>query len=183
MFSPSPWSAKILAHRVIDKDRSGRSYPRHNVADCANRQCRNILGFDDIGDETHGLVAVRSVGYEYSQMHALPRQLTRQDWGQLFFDFPVETNPTVDRKMKRGHATDKTLIGKRPQRPSGKDGFRVLAGSGAKGRSVIDLQVRDCGIGGYPPIAHIPYTRKRPLTSLTDSSAGDERYTHFVQGT
>ena len=113
---------------MIDKDRPGRSYPRHNVADCANRQCRNILGFDEIRDETHGLVAVRSVGYEYSQMNDRARQRARQNRGQLFFDFPVQTDPPVDRQMKGGHATDKTLIGERPQSPSGKDGFRVLTG-------------------------------------------------------
>lgn len=95
MDSPGVRPAKGLAHGMINKDRPGCPYPRHNVPDRANGQCRNPLGFNKVGNETHGLVTPGSVGYQHGQIHTLPRELAGQDRGQLLLDFPVALNPSV----------------------------------------------------------------------------------------
>jgi hypothetical protein len=50
--------------RVIDKHGTRRSYLIHNVMDCTCDECRNAFCFDDVGDETDGLVAKRSIRHE-----------------------------------------------------------------------------------------------------------------------
>ena len=88
---------KRLTHGMIDKDRPGGPDILHNVAGCANGQGRNILGFNEVSDKTHGLVAVGSVGYEHSQINVFTLQLTYQSRGKLFLDLSVETDPAIGR--------------------------------------------------------------------------------------
>jgi hypothetical protein len=60
--------AEGAADGMIDKDRARWGDFAHDVEGGADHQCRNAVGFDDVGDETDGLVAKGSVGYEYSQV-------------------------------------------------------------------------------------------------------------------
>jgi hypothetical protein len=47
---------------MIDEDGARRRNFRHDVERGADYQRRNALSFDDVGDETDGLVTKRSVG-------------------------------------------------------------------------------------------------------------------------
>jgi len=125
--------AEGLPRGVIDKDGPGRPDPRHDVADGADGQGCNAPGFNQVGDETHGLVAPRSVGNEHGQVHARFGQLVGQVRGQPLLDFPVKPNAAVDGKMKRGHAADQTLFGGGFQCLDGKDNFRIFTGDGPEG--------------------------------------------------
>jgi len=60
--------AKGAAHRMIDEDRPRRGDYAHDVVGGADHQRRNALAFDDMGDETDGLMAERSVGHEQGEI-------------------------------------------------------------------------------------------------------------------
>jgi hypothetical protein len=49
-------------HGVIDENGAGRRHLRHDVEHRADYQCGNAARFNDVGDETNGLVAKRSIG-------------------------------------------------------------------------------------------------------------------------
>jgi hypothetical protein len=52
------------AHRVIDESAPRRRDFRHDVERRADHERGNALGFDDMRNETDGLVAKRSIGDE-----------------------------------------------------------------------------------------------------------------------
>jgi hypothetical protein len=49
----------------------------HDVQDRSNNQSRDVMAFDDMGDETDGLVAEGSVRDQQRQIHVCFRELTR----------------------------------------------------------------------------------------------------------
>ena len=60
--------AESAAYGVVDKDRArGRDFA-HNVERRANDQRGNASSFDDVRDETYGLVTKRSIGNEESEV-------------------------------------------------------------------------------------------------------------------
>ncbi len=61
--------AKGSTHRVIDESPARRRDLRHDVEGRADHERRNTLGFDDVSDETDGLVAKRSIRNEQRQIH------------------------------------------------------------------------------------------------------------------
>ena len=60
--------AECAAHRMIDKDSARRCDFAHDVERCANHHCWNALAFDDMGDETDGLMAEGSIGHEQREV-------------------------------------------------------------------------------------------------------------------
>jgi len=60
--------AKGPAHRMIDKDCAGRRDFTHDIVRRADHHGRNTLAFDDMGDETDGLMAERSIGHEQREV-------------------------------------------------------------------------------------------------------------------
>ena len=61
--------AECPPHRVIDEGGAGRHDFRHDIEGRSNHEGRNALRFDDVRDETDGLVAKRSIGNEQRQIH------------------------------------------------------------------------------------------------------------------
>ena len=55
---------KSSTHRMIDKNSARRRDMGHDVQSRSNNQRRNVMAFDDMGDETDGLMAERSVWYQ-----------------------------------------------------------------------------------------------------------------------
>jgi hypothetical protein len=56
--------AEGAAHWVVDKNGAWRGHLAHDVMCRANEQRRNSLAFDDMGDETDGLMAKGSIRNE-----------------------------------------------------------------------------------------------------------------------
>ena len=75
---PIHWRSKCPPDRMIDEDTSGRSNFAHDVESCADDQCRNPLGLYDVCNQTDGLVAERSIGYEQDEVHCRGGQLGSQ---------------------------------------------------------------------------------------------------------
>lgn len=61
--------AECPPHRVIDESAAGRRDFRHDVEGRADHKRGDMLRFDDVSDETDGLVAKRSIGDEQRQIH------------------------------------------------------------------------------------------------------------------
>ena len=60
--------AESATYGVVDKDRArGRDFA-HDVKRRANDQRGNAATFDDVSDETYGLVTKRSIGHEESEV-------------------------------------------------------------------------------------------------------------------
>ena len=57
------------AYRVIDKDSSWRCHFVHYVQSRADHQGWNAARLDNVGDETDGLMAERSIGHEQREIH------------------------------------------------------------------------------------------------------------------
>src|SRR4029077_13706016 len=60
---------KGAAHGVIDENSAGWRYFAHNIESRADHQGRDALTFDDVGDETDGLVAKGSVRHQKRQIN------------------------------------------------------------------------------------------------------------------
>ena len=60
--------AKGPADWMIDKNRPRRRDFTHDVVRCPDHQCRNAAGFNDVSDETDGLVAERSIRNEQGEI-------------------------------------------------------------------------------------------------------------------
>ena len=56
------------AHGVVDKERARRRDFAHDVKRRANNQRGNASAFDDMSDETDGLVTKRSIGDEEGEI-------------------------------------------------------------------------------------------------------------------
>jgi hypothetical protein len=60
---------KSPAYRMIDEDSSRRCDFAHDVQGGADYQSWNAARFDDVSDETDGLVAKGSIGHEQGEIH------------------------------------------------------------------------------------------------------------------
>jgi hypothetical protein len=63
------WWTEGPAYRMIDKDSSRWSHLDHYVLSGADHQGWNAAGLDNVGDETDGLMAKRSVGHQQGEIH------------------------------------------------------------------------------------------------------------------
>jgi hypothetical protein len=61
--------AEGATHRMINKDGARRRDSGHDVQHRADDQSWNGMVFDDMGDETDGLMAERSIGDEQCQIN------------------------------------------------------------------------------------------------------------------
>jgi hypothetical protein len=78
--------AEGAADRMIDERGARRDDFAHDVVCRADDQGRNAARFDDVGDETDGLVAEGSVGDEQSEVDARFYELVRQRGSKLVLD-------------------------------------------------------------------------------------------------
>ena len=61
----------------------------NNVQRAADDDCRNAAVFQITGNQTHGLVADRSQGYQTGDIHLVFLQLTQNDRRILFDGLPL----------------------------------------------------------------------------------------------
>ena len=79
--------------RMIDKDGAwGRDFT-HDVEDRTDDQRGDASPFNDMSDETDGLVAKGSVGNEQCQVHLRLHQLAGDRRRQLVFNFLMLAQP------------------------------------------------------------------------------------------
>ena len=87
--------------RMIDKDGTwGRDFA-HDVEDRSDDQRGDASAFNDMSDETDGLMAKRSIGHEQCQVHLRLRQLTGDGRRQIIFNFLMLAQPAHKRKVPR----------------------------------------------------------------------------------
>ena len=87
--------------RMIDEDGAwGRDFA-HDVEDRSDNQCGDASAFNDMSDETDGLMAEGSVGNEQCQVHLRLHQLTGDGRRQLVFNFLMLAQPAHERKVVR----------------------------------------------------------------------------------
>lgn len=63
------WRTEGSAYRVIDKDSSRWCDFAHYVERGADHQGWNAARLNDVGDETDGLMAKRSIGHQQGEIH------------------------------------------------------------------------------------------------------------------
>jgi hypothetical protein len=68
-------ASKCATHRMVDKNGTGRPNFFYNIQRGANDQRGNSIILDNVSDETNGLMAERSIGYEQSQINRGSLQL------------------------------------------------------------------------------------------------------------
>ena len=102
--------AERPAHGVIDESAARRRDFRHDVERRADHERGNAPGFDDMRDETDGLVAKRSVGHEQREVHMLLRQFTRDGRCQFVFYLLMPPQPAHERKVAKRKPADDSLL-------------------------------------------------------------------------
>ena len=78
--------SKRTTDRVVHKNCSRRLYRGHDVSGGADHQGRNEGIFDDMGDETYGLMTKRSVGDEQGEVYLGFDQLPYNCGCQILFN-------------------------------------------------------------------------------------------------
>ena len=92
--------AEGTAHRMIDEDRSWRDDPADDVEGRARQQSRNVATFEDVRDETDGLVTKWSVGDQQGQVNFGLGQFPGDGGRKLGFDFLVAPHTAHNRNVK-----------------------------------------------------------------------------------
>ena len=99
-------TAKSTTHRMIDEECARRRDFDQDVQDGADHQCRDRMAFDDMGDETDGLMAEGSVWDEQCQVNAGLPQLSSNRRGEFDLDLLMAPDAALKRNVKRRHASD-----------------------------------------------------------------------------
>ena len=89
------------AHGVIDESAARRRDFRHDVERRADHERGNAPGFDDVRDETDGLVAKRSIGNEQRHLHFGPLQIAGDGGCDFALDLLMAPEPAHERDVKR----------------------------------------------------------------------------------
>lgn len=96
---------------VIDKDNPRRGHFADDVMGGADEQRGNAVAFDDMGDETDGLMAERSIGHEQGEVDLRLFHISCNRRPELVFDLAVVPQPAHAREMKwRQTADDAALL-------------------------------------------------------------------------
>ena len=93
--------AERPAHGVIDESAARRRDFRHDVERRADHERGNAPGFDDMRDETDGLVAKRSIGYEQRHLHFGSLQIAGDGGCDFALDLLMAPEPAHERDVKR----------------------------------------------------------------------------------
>lgn len=103
--------SKGPSYRMIDENSARRRDSAHDVKRGARDQSRGAGSFDDVGYETNGLVAKRSIGHQQCQIHRRIFQLVRDSRSQLIFDFVRAAHAAHKGKMIGRERADDTALG------------------------------------------------------------------------
>jgi len=94
------------ADRMINEGCARRCDPAHDVVRRADHHCRDSCSFDYMGDETDGLVAERSVGYEQGEIDLCLLQIAGDGGGEIVLNLFLPSNAAHKRKVKLGDVAD-----------------------------------------------------------------------------
>ena len=92
------WVPKGPPHREINEHRARCSRRLHDVAHRTDHECRNATRLDAVRDETHGLVAKRSIWRQDGQVDTHGLQLIRESRCQLLLDLLLDFRPANKRE-------------------------------------------------------------------------------------
>jgi len=84
------WPAKRASHREVDEYRARRPRLDQDVPGRPDDQRRRPQRFDARRDETHGLVAERSIRHQQGQVSPQPSDLVGQRGRQVLLDLLVQ---------------------------------------------------------------------------------------------
>ena len=82
---------------MIDERRARRNNLAHDVVGRADNQGWNTARFDDVSDETDGLMAERSIRDQQGEVHIRRCQLGGERGRKLTLDFLVPAHPAHER--------------------------------------------------------------------------------------
>ena len=102
--------AERPAHGVIDESAARRRDFRHDVERRADHERGNAPGFDDVRDETDGLVAKRSIGDEQRHIDFGSLQIAGDGGSDFALDLLMAPEPAHERDVKRCQGADDAAI-------------------------------------------------------------------------
>lgn len=93
--------AEGTAHGVVDENGARWRNDVHNVKGCADYHCGDSVTFNDVSDETDGLVAEGSVWHQKRQIDLRALQLAGDSRSKVGFYLFVTAEPAHKRNVKR----------------------------------------------------------------------------------
>jgi hypothetical protein len=120
--------AEGAAYGVINERCARWSDFGQNIMGRAGDERRDSLAFDDVGDETNGLMAEGSVRHQQSQIDLCVLQITGDGGREFILNLLVLSHATHERKMKRRKTADDTAFLQVGQSCARKDNLRILLG-------------------------------------------------------
>jgi hypothetical protein len=124
----------------------------HDIERRADDERGNSGAFDNMGDETDGLMAERSIGDEQGQINFGRLKFSCYGRRQIAFDFAVTTKSAHERKVERRNAGDKTVFSKLGESRSRKNNFRILARHPPDSGMMIDDDLAGTRVRRHQPI-------------------------------
>jgi hypothetical protein len=121
------------------------------------------MAFDNMGDETDGLMAEGSVRDEQCQINVGALQLSDYRRRELVLDFLMAPDAALKGNVKCGQASHDLLYSEICQSDHRKDDFRILSRHRSNTRVVINHYLTCLGIGRNEPVAQVFTWRKRLL--------------------
>jgi hypothetical protein len=100
------------AHRVIDERRARRGDLAHDVVGGADHQRWYAVAFEDMGDETDGLMTKGSVGNQQRKIDLSLLQVIGNRGRQIIFDLLGPAHAAHKGKMKRRDCADGSVLNK-----------------------------------------------------------------------
>jgi len=134
------------AHRVIDERGSRWGDFAHDVMGGADHQRGYAVAFENMGDETDGLMTKGSVGNQQRKIDLSLLQVIGDRRRQIIFDLLGPAHAAHKRIMKRCDCADGSVINQSRQRRTWKNRLGVLLGNPADARMMVDNDLARTGI-------------------------------------
>src|SRR5215813_11880130 len=122
------------------------------------------MAFDDVSDETDGLMAEGSIGDKQSQINGGLLQLPSYRRGEFVLDLLMPPDTAHKRNVNGGQASADFLCSETRQSGHGKNDLGILPRHRADARVMIDHNLAWFGIGWNEPVSKVFGGRKRFLT-------------------
>jgi hypothetical protein len=100
------WKTEGAAGRIIDKHSPRRPYLHHDISHSTDNQSRHTQGFDAIGEETNGLMEIRSEGCQDREVYPLPAQVRGHATREVVFNPLMVSRTAGERKVSLGNGAD-----------------------------------------------------------------------------
>lgn len=106
-----PRGAKGTPDGMVNENRPWGPHPGHNVQGGSDHQRRNRGMFEDMSDETDGLVTKRSIRNQQGYVHSHLDQFPGNRWCQFGLDFLMAAHSPQKGNMDRRYTADDPLCG------------------------------------------------------------------------